>query len=337
VLLGNPHLLFLPSGILQIQSLYEGSRGPGAARLIGVTAFLDGRAGLGSNVERAVRQALNKPPGIRVSHPSTPIVVGRRVDLQFQVENARREVVTITTAAGSKRILLAIETGTATVPWIPPAIGRARVRVEVDGLDGTRVTRSTTLLVRSHPPTIEVLRGPTRVVVGRDVGVSFKVTNGLQARAEVSTRDGIVFTRRYQIRHGVGAVDWKPASAGKAVLRIRVRGHQGQTVTSTLHIVVAPSRQAVTRPTVTFIHVPDVATVGRSEKLTFQADGCRRAVAQIEGPDGRIQVWRFTCPAPVARFTWTPTMPGTYVLTAVAHRSGDSVQASTRLTAEPAS
>src|SRR4029079_3527266 len=99
-LLGNPHLLLLPSGILQIQSLYEGSRGPGAARLIGVTAFLNGRAGLGSNIDQAVRQALNKPPGIHVSHPAMPIVVGRPVDLQFQVENARREVVTITTAAG---------------------------------------------------------------------------------------------------------------------------------------------------------------------------------------------------------------------------------------------
>ena len=337
VLLGNPHLLFLPSGILQIQSLYEGSRGPGAARLIGVTAFLNGRAGLGSNIERAVRQALNKPPGIHVSHPATPIVVGRRVNLQFQVENARREVVTITTAAGTRRTILTVESGTATVPWIPPATGRARVRVEVDGLDGTRVARSTSVDVLSHPPTIQVLHGQTHAFVGRPVRVSFKVANGLQAVAEVSTRDGIVFTRRYQIRHGVAAVDWKPDSAGKAVLRIRVRGHQRQTVTSTLHIVVAPNPQAVTHPTVTFVHVPDVGTVGRPSALEFQAARCSGAVARIEGPDGRVQVWRFTCPAAEARFTWTPKTPGTYVLTAIAHRSGDSVQATTRLTARPAS
>jgi hypothetical protein len=302
-----------------------------------VTAFLNGRAGLGSNIDQAVRQALNKPPGIHVSHPAMPIVVGRRVDLQFQVENARREVVTITTAAGSRRIVLTVETGTATVPWTPPAAGHARVRVEVDGLDGTRVTRSASLDVLSHPPTIRVLRGQTHALVGRHLRVSFRVTNALQARAEVSTQDGIVFTRRYQIRHGIAAVDWKPDSPGKAVLRIRVRGHQGQTVTSTLHIVVAPSPQAVTRPTVTLIQVPDMATVGRPAKLTFQAEKCRKAVARIEGPDGRVQVWRFTCPAALARFTWTPKAPGTYVLTATAHRSGDSVLASTRLTAEPAS
>ena len=45
VLLGRPRVLLLPSGVVQIQSLYEGSRGPGAARLLGVTAFLNGRAG----------------------------------------------------------------------------------------------------------------------------------------------------------------------------------------------------------------------------------------------------------------------------------------------------
>ena len=48
VLLGRPHVCCsFRAGIIQIQSLYEGSRGPGAARLLGVTAFLNGRAGLG--------------------------------------------------------------------------------------------------------------------------------------------------------------------------------------------------------------------------------------------------------------------------------------------------
>ena len=66
VLLGVPRLLFLPEGIIQIQSLYEGSRGPGAARLIGVTAYLNGRAGFGPDIESAVRQALNEPPKVDV-------------------------------------------------------------------------------------------------------------------------------------------------------------------------------------------------------------------------------------------------------------------------------
>ena len=90
VLLGKPHLLFLPGGVIQIQSLYEGSRGPGAARLLGVTAFLNGRAGLGPDIESAVRQALNKPPRIDVLRPAGPIVVGTPVELAFRVENAQR-------------------------------------------------------------------------------------------------------------------------------------------------------------------------------------------------------------------------------------------------------
>ena len=77
---GSPHLLFLPGGIVQIQSLYEGSRGPGAARLLGVTAFVNGRAGLGPTSTSAVRQALNKPPQVDVRRPPGRVVVGRPVD-----------------------------------------------------------------------------------------------------------------------------------------------------------------------------------------------------------------------------------------------------------------
>ena len=51
VILGQPHLLFTPGGIIQIQSLFEGSRGPGAARLLGVTSFLNARAGIGPDID----------------------------------------------------------------------------------------------------------------------------------------------------------------------------------------------------------------------------------------------------------------------------------------------
>ena len=99
VLLGRPTSVFLPGGVIQIQSLYEGSRGPGAARLLGVTAFLNGRAGLGPDIESAVRQALNRPPQSTSLRPTDPIVVGKPVALSFRVENAQREVMTITSSA----------------------------------------------------------------------------------------------------------------------------------------------------------------------------------------------------------------------------------------------
>ena len=69
VSLGKPHLVFLPRGIVQIQSLYKGANGPGVSRIIGATAFLNGRAGVGSDIEDAVRQALHEPP--RVNGPAS--------------------------------------------------------------------------------------------------------------------------------------------------------------------------------------------------------------------------------------------------------------------------
>ena len=77
VFLGIPHLLFLPGGPLQVQSLYEGSRGPGAARLLGVTVFVNGRAGLGPDMASALRQALNAPPEVDVRRPRATRLGGR--------------------------------------------------------------------------------------------------------------------------------------------------------------------------------------------------------------------------------------------------------------------
>ena len=128
VLLGRPHVLMLPGGVLQIQSLYEGTRGPGAARLLGVTVYLNGRAGLGPDIDSAVRQALNSPPQTSLLPPPDPIVVGTPVKLAFRVKNARREVITITSAAGTTTKRLELETGRGTVRWVPPVAGDAQVR-----------------------------------------------------------------------------------------------------------------------------------------------------------------------------------------------------------------
>jgi uncharacterized membrane protein (UPF0182 family) len=128
VVLGAPHLSFLPGGVVQIQSLYEGSRGPGAARLLGVTAFLNGRAGLGPDIYSAVRQALNQPPYIDVLRPAGPIFVGQRVELRFDVENAQREAVAVTSPAGRQTADLSLTTGRGTTVWVPSAPGRARAR-----------------------------------------------------------------------------------------------------------------------------------------------------------------------------------------------------------------
>ena len=334
VILGEPHLLFSPGGLIQIQSLFEGSRGPGAARLLGVTAFLNGRAGLGPDIYSAVRQALNRPPQVDVLPPGGRIVKDKPVELAFRVENARREVVTITSSAGRTTKHLTLATGQTTIRWVPHTAGTARVHVEVTGLDGTVVQDSATLRVFNAPPTIRLIDTPTRAVVGRPLRVSFKVSGGIDERVAISTRSGIVFSRAFLIRDGIGDIKWTPTSPGRADLLIRARGHQGQTATASLRLAVAPRPPAVTPPTVTLLKVPEQATVGRTATVKFRATDCTEALARIEAPGEDTRIWRFPCPAPRATFTWTPTSPGPYLLSAIAHGDGTTAQATTRLTVE---
>jgi uncharacterized protein len=332
VLLGDPRLIFLSGGVIQIQSLYEGSRGPGAARLLGVTAFLNGRAGLGPDIDSAIRQALNSPPDVDAVRPEDPVVVGEPVRLAFHVHNAEREVVTVMSAGGRQRTDIKLQTGRGAVEWTPSAVGPATFRVEVTGLDGTVVEDTAHFSVLSHGPTLKVGELPKRVVVGRPVRLTFAVTHAVNASAEVSTRSGIVFTRLYTIRNGTGVIDWTPKSPGEAVLLIRVGGHQGQTVRKKVRIDVAPGPKTTPPPTVTITHAPDLATVGKPADFAFSADGCDVASAQIEGASGEVRVWRFPCPADKAAFTWTPAKPGDYVLKVVARGPDSTTQVVTPLT-----
>jgi uncharacterized membrane protein (UPF0182 family) len=334
VLLGVPRLLFLDEGIIQIQSLYEGSRGPGAARLIGVTAFLNGRAGFGPDIDSAVRQALNEPPRIDVRPPDEPAVVGEPVELVFQVAHAQRQVVTITSADGSVRRRLGVESGQETVRWVPTTAGAVRVRVDVDGLDGTGASDSTTFRVLSAAPTVRLVDPPTQAVVGEPVLVPFEVANALDSVARVSTLSGIEFTRRYLIRDGTAVVEWTPETAGAAVLLITVHGRQEQTASKKVVFDVAPSPEEPPPPTVALVEVPDVVTVGVPSEFAFSADGCRVAAARIEGPDNELRVWKFPCPASRATFTWAPPAAGDYVLTVVARGSGVASQTAIVVSAE---
>ncbi len=335
VSLGTPSLVFLPRGIIQIQSLYKGASGPGVSRIIGVTAFLNGRAAVGSGIAEAVRQALHEPPRIGLVRPSGPLVVGSRVELRFRVTNARREVMTITSPAGRQHVRRSIEAGSGAVTWVPSAPGDARVRLTVKGMDGSTVTDSAPLRVLSRPPTIRVTKAPTRAEVGRRMTVSFKAAHALDELAEISTREG-TFSRRYLIRNGTGLIEWIPMRAGRAIVHVRARGRQGQTAEDTARITVAPARRAPA-PTVTVVRVPDAATVGRESEIAFRVTGARAAVARIAGDGPDVRVWRFARPRGTVAFAWTPTRPGRYRLTVSAQsRDGTMAQATTQLTAERA-
>jgi uncharacterized membrane protein (UPF0182 family) len=333
VILGRPRVLLLPGGILQIQSLYEGSKGPGAARLIGVTVFLNGRVGLGPDIESAIRQALNEPPRIEVLAPPEPVVVGRRVELAFRAENARRQQVTITSPSGRETATRRVASGRGTVAWTPSEPGPVTLRVEVLGLDGTSESDTLTFSVLSPPPSIRFVdRPPRNAVVGQPVRVSFRVKNGRSAVAEVSTRFGIDFSRDYLLRGRTAIVNWTPRTAGRTTLIIRARGEQGQLTRKRVAFTVDRREPEVPPPTIELLRAPDHPTVGREARFSIRAEDCLAAVAQIEAPDGEVRTWQFVCPARRARFTWTPTEPGSYVLTATSTGSSASSQLTTTLT-----
>jgi uncharacterized protein len=336
VTLGEPHILFRPGGVLQIQSLYEGTSGPGVSRILGVTAFLNGSAGLGPDIESAVRQALHRPPRIDVLRPPGPLLVGTPVELGFRVSNAQREVVTITSPAGRQEANLSVENGRGEVDWLPSAPGHARVRVEVEGLDGSTVVDTLSLRILSPPPTVRFIAVPRRAVVGRAVRVSFEVTNSRREVVNVSTREGVL-ERRYLIRNGTGLIEWTPQAPGPAVIRITTHGRQGQTATETARLSVA-SGVRPNPPTVALVQVPDAATVGRESEIVLRVSGARLVVARIVGDGGEARVWRFASPLRTVSFAWKPGRPGDYLLTVTARGSGGrTAQVGVRLTARRAS
>ena len=334
VLLGRPRVLFLPGGPLQIQSLYEGSKGPGAARLIGVTVFLDGRTGLGPDIESAVRQALNEPPGIELLPVEETPVVGQPVELAYAVENAKRQQVIITSDAGRRVVRRDVTEGQGTVEWVPSVAGNVTVRLRVTGLDGTTVSDRMTFSVLGAPPRIRLIELPDRVEVGRSMRVRFQVLHGRTALVRVATRSGIVFTRRYLLRDRPALVSWTPRAAGKATLFISARGEQGQVTKTKLRLRVQPRVLEDPPPTVNLLRVPDRLRVGSRAEVVFRAEGCRTATAQIESPGDETRTWEFQCPTPRASFTWTPAVPGRHLLTVSARGSGTTTQVTTRLTVE---
>ncbi len=331
VLLGRPRMIFFAGGLVQVQNLYEGSRGPGAARLLGVTAFVNGRAGLGPNVESAVRQALNEPPRVRVLQPGSPPVVGTPVRLAFRVQNARREVVTITTSKGTTRRVKQIINGRGTVRWVPRRAGTARVKVTVAGLDGTQVSHSVGFRVLGPAPKLRIVAPTKPVIAGRAVRVGFVVHNAVNATAAISTLAGIVFTRQYDLTDGRSVVLWTPETPGSAVLSVQVRGRQGQVVTKRLSLDVTPV-ETTPPPSVAVVRVPATLTVGRSATFAFQAEGCTNALARLRGPGDEVRIWRFPCPASPGTFSWTPTAAGPLVLTVLARSEGTTSQTSVPLT-----
>jgi uncharacterized protein len=59
VMLGAPHWLRFAGGVLQVQPIYVEASASGVTRMLGVTVFVNGRAGIGGTLAQAVRQAIS--------------------------------------------------------------------------------------------------------------------------------------------------------------------------------------------------------------------------------------------------------------------------------------
>jgi uncharacterized membrane protein (UPF0182 family) len=265
VSLGDPHILFLPGGVMQIQSLYEGASGQGVSRILGVTAYLNGHAALGDDVDSAVRQALNKPPGIEILRPDGPSFVGTPTEFTIRVRNADQETIWIRSPAGREMVTLSLGEGPGTFEWLPTVPGQAHVHAIVEGIDGSIAIDNVSLNVLSPPPTARLTDEPLRARVGEFVRVPFEVTNSRTETVTVSTRAGVI-EQEYLIREGKGFIRWKPQVAGLAVIRLTARGRQGQLAKDILDLIVLPRRHVGGVPSSVSVPIDDaVEALARAE------------------------------------------------------------------------
>jgi hypothetical protein len=241
--LGNPHVVFFAGGVMQIQTVYDVSSGKGVATRFGVTVYLNGRAGIGDTVTAALRQALNRSPGVELSRFPGRSVVNRPVRIRFQVSNGLTERVRVTSREGtvlSRR--LRVHDGAATVRWLPRKPGRFEVRVSARGVDGSLTTDTSKLTVGSGPPpggpTVQLGALPRNPVVGRPVRIEFKVTNATSETVHLESAHTGGLTWQRQVRTGGAAVNWVPQRAGPARLRIIVRGTDGHSVEQLTRLTV---------------------------------------------------------------------------------------------------
>jgi uncharacterized protein len=168
------------------------------------------------------------------------------------------------------------------------------------------------------------------------VRIPVRFRHGHRAFVTVSTRAGIVFARRYDLPDGKGVVNWTPESPGRATILVRARGRQRQTATVTLRLRVHRTQSTPAPPPIELLQVPGHPTVGMPGAYALRASECRVAVVRIEGPGPDVPAWRFPCPVRRARFTWTPSVPGQYELTTIAHATGGLLTSQTlQITVEP--
>ena len=249
VWLGNPHIVFFAGGVIQVQSVFDVSNGRGVAKMFGITAFLNGRAGIGDSVTAALRQAINLAPDVELHRLPDRLVANRAVPIRFQVSNGLTETVRISSRDGtvlSKK--LRVRNGTALVRWVPRKPGTYRLHVFVRGVDGSLIDKKSVITVRPGPPsggpTVEFSRLPRSPVVDGPERIEFKVTRAVNEIVRIQSKDGTTLTWKRQVHSGSGAVNWVPQEAGPARLRIIVRGTDGQTVEQTTTLTVRKRRSA---------------------------------------------------------------------------------------------
>jgi uncharacterized membrane protein (UPF0182 family) len=243
VWLGKPHIVFFAGGVMQVQTIYNVGSGPGAAKRLGITVFINGHAGIGDTLGAALRQAINLPPTVKLGPPPGHAVIHHAVPIRFQVRNGLTETVQVSSPNGtvlSKR--LHVRDGPATVQWVPRTPGRFHVRVAVRGVDGSLATDGSGLTVgRGVPnggPTVELSEVPRTPIVGIPTRIGFTVAGAASETVRIDSANAPVLTWQRQVATGHGAINWVPEKAGPARLQILVRGADGQVVEAATNLTV---------------------------------------------------------------------------------------------------
>jgi hypothetical protein len=177
------------------------------------------------------------------------VVVGRTVPIRFHVTNGLTEQIHIWSKeqnAQSQRFRL--RDGPVLVQWTPRKPGHVRLRLFVRGLDGTLVARRTALTIRpapkprgggrGHKPTVQFTALPKRIIVGRTVRLGFTVTNSKRETLRIEPENTNALTWKFRVPKGERAVEWTPRTAGRARLRILVRGADGSLVEAATNLTI---------------------------------------------------------------------------------------------------
>jgi uncharacterized membrane protein (UPF0182 family) len=186
----------------------------------------------------------------------------------------------------------------------------------------------------NRPPAVELLESPSRLVVDRTVPLRFQVTNGLAEHLRIRSREGVVLSKRVQVRTGTALVRWVPREPGRYQVRVIAQGVDGSVTTDTSQLSVGRGPPSG-GPTLLVSPVPEEPTVGVPVRIEFRVTDAATETVTIDSGDASGLTWRRQVRTGRAAVDWVPQEPGPAELRIVVRdTAGHTVEQSTQLKVE---